>query len=136
MTNPFTAGAAYFGAVFAIAFALGVLRVSFVVPAVGPVWATLVELPFILAAAWVVCTWIADRWLISTIRQSVVMSLTAFAFLMSAEAIGSSLIFGITLEDHMRSYGTAAGALGLAGQIAFGLFPVVQSLRGNAGKVC
>jgi hypothetical protein len=132
--RPFTAGATYFIIVFAAAFILGALRVSFVVPVVGALWATLAELPFTLAASWVTCAWIVRRWFIASIRQSILMSFTAFVLLMSAEAIGSSLIFGVTLRDLIRSYGTAAGALGLAGQIAFGLFPVVQSLRGNAVK--
>jgi hypothetical protein len=129
VTRPLMAGAAYFGIVFAIAFGLGFLRVSFVVPVLGRVLATLVELPFTLAASWVTCAWIARLWHISSIGQSIVMSSTACVLLMSAEAAGSYLIFGVVLRDVIRSFGTIAGALGLAGQIAFGLFPIVQYLR-------
>lgn len=50
---------------------------------------------------------------------------------MGAEAAGSILLFSRSLGDHIGSYGTAAGGLGLAGQIAFGLFPVIQYLCNN-----
>jgi hypothetical protein len=132
MTRSLVAGAAYFLIVFAAAFALGVLRVSFVVPAVGVVWATLVEVPFTLAASWVTCAWIGRYWRISSMAQSVTMGVFAFGLLMAAEAAGAILLFGRTLGDHIGSFGTAAGGLGLAGQIAFGLVPGLQYLRSRS----
>jgi hypothetical protein len=122
------AGAAYFLIVFAFAFALGVLRITFVVPAIGVVLATLVELPFTLAASWVTCAWLGRHWRISSMAEAGIMGASAFVFLMSAESAGAILIFGRTLRDHVGSYGTVAGALGLAGQIAFGFVPVSQRL--------
>jgi hypothetical protein len=129
MTRSLVAGAAYFLIVFAAAFALGALRVTFVVPAVGVVWATLLELPFTLAVSWATCAWIGRHWPMSSIAQSVIMGVCAFVLLMGAEAAGSILIFGRTLGEHVGSFGTAAGALGLAGQIVFGVLPVVHYLR-------
>jgi hypothetical protein len=58
MTRSLLTGAAYFVIVFAAAFALGALRVTFIVPAVGSVWATLLELPLTLAASWTACGWL------------------------------------------------------------------------------
>ena len=129
MTRSLSAGATYFSIVFATAFALGVLRVTFIVPAVGVVWATLAELPLTLAVSWVTCAWIRGHWRMVSLAQSVSMGVCAFALLMGAEAAGAILIFGRTLGDHIGSYGTAAGALGLVGQIAFGSVPVAQHLR-------
>ena len=54
--------------------------------------------------------------------------------LTGAEAAGSILIFGRPFWHNFVSYGTVASALGLAGQIAFGLIPVVQSMRGKASR--
>lgn len=133
--GPLTAGAAYFVIVFAAAFALGVLRTSFVVPAIGAVWAILAELPIVLIVSWVTCGWITRRWDVSSTPKSIAMSTSAFVLLMCAEIAGSSLIFGVALRDQIRLFGTVAGALGLAGQILFGLFPVVQYLGRKAGRL-
>lgn len=130
-----TAGASYFVIVFAAAFALGAFRTSFVVPAIGAVWATLAELPIVLIVSWVTCGWLTRRWGISSLRHSIAMSTTAFVLLMSAETAGSSLIFGVALRDQINLYSTGAGALGLAGQIVFALFPVVQFLGRNTGRL-
>jgi hypothetical protein len=126
MTRSVLAGVAYFAIVFAVAFALGVLRVIFIVPAVGELWATWLELPFTLAAAWFVCGWLVRIVDVRSQGQAIGMAAIAFALLMVAEAVGSMLLFGRSLEGHIASYATTASALGLAGQIAFGLFPVVQ----------
>ena len=57
------------------------------------------------------------------------MGTSAFALLMVTEAAGSILLFSRSLVDHIGSWATLAGGVGLAGQIAFGLFPVIQYLR-------
>lgn len=129
MTRSLLAGAAYFAIVFTAAFALGVVRVTFVVPAVGSLRATLLELPFTLAASWIVCGWLVRIFATRSLGQAIGMGASAFALLMAAEAAGSILLFGRSLEDHIGSFATTAGGLGLAGQIAFGLFPVVKYLR-------
>ena len=126
MTRSLFVGAAYFLIVFVVAFALGVLRVGFVAPAVGAVWATLAELPFTLAASWATCAWLRRRWRVSSLPRAASMGASAFVLLMGAEAAGGILIFGRTLGEHVGLYGTVAGALGLSGQIAFGFFPIVQ----------
>jgi hypothetical protein len=126
MTRSLILGATYFLVVFAVAFALGTLRVTFVVPAVGTVWATLAELPFTLAASWAICAWLCRRWPMSSLAQAASMGASAFVLLMGAEVAGGILIFGRSLEEHVGLYGTVAGVLGLFGQIAFGVFPIVQ----------
>jgi len=129
MIRSLLAGAAYFVIVFAAAFALGVLRVTFIVPVVGSLQATLLELPFTLAASWIVCSWLVRIFGTRSLGQAIGMGASAFALLMCAEAVGSILLFSRSLEDHVGSFLTTAGGLGLAGQIAFGLFPVIKYLR-------
>ena len=132
MTRSVLAGVAYFAIVFTVAFALGVLRVIFIVPAVGGLWATWLELPFTLAASWLVCGWLVRIVDVRSQGQAIGMAAVAFALLMVAEAVGSMLLLGRSIEAHIASYTTWAGSLGLAGQIAFGLFPVVQHKLGAA----
>lgn len=52
------AGLAYFTLVFAAGFGLGTLRVLALAPILGEGGAVLLELPIILAIAWMACRWI------------------------------------------------------------------------------
>ncbi len=129
MSRSLLAGTVYFLIVFAAAFVLGILRVVFVAPAVGEVWATLLELPFTLAISWIVAGWIIRFMGASSLSLAIGIGASAFVLLMGAEAAGAALMFGRSLDDHVASYATVAGAWGLAGQAAFGVFPVIQYLR-------
>jgi hypothetical protein len=50
----------------------------------------------------------------------------AFASTVAAELILGSYGFGRSVSAMLEALGTADGALGLVGQIAFAFFPVVQ----------
>lgn len=121
------AGTGYFAAVFAAGFALGILRVFALVPKLGEMWAVLAELPVMLLISWFACRWIvAKAQLALRISDRLIMGGTAFAVLMAAE-IGISIIgFGRTIQDHFSHYTSVPVQLGLAGQLAFALFPVMQ----------
>ncbi|MGB4908133.1 MAG: hypothetical protein WBP15_06330, partial [Tabrizicola sp.] len=53
---------AYVLPVFAVAFALGAVRVNLVAPRVGPLLAVAVELPLVLALSWAVAGRVLNRW--------------------------------------------------------------------------
>jgi hypothetical protein len=57
------------------------------------------------------------------------MGLVAFLVLMSAE-VGLGALFGRSVVDQFASYGSISGAIGLAAQGIFALFPVLQVWRG------
>jgi hypothetical protein len=57
------------------------------------------------------------------------MGAVAFVVLMAAEFALGGLAFGRSAGEQVAAYGSAAGAIGLAAQIVFGLFPVVQVWR-------
>ena len=123
------ASLAYFGVVFAAGFALGTLRVLILIPRLGENKAVLLELPIILALSWMACRWLIARFDVpTTALDRLVMGGLAFAVLMLAE-FGVS-VFGLdrSLSEHLEHYRHVPAALGLAGQIAFAAFPVVQSL--------
>ncbi|HSN81953.1 MAG TPA: hypothetical protein VLS88_05210 [Polyangiales bacterium] len=131
MTNQSTrvveAGAAYFAIVFAAGFALGTLRVLFVAPRWGELSAVLLELPFMLAIAWVACGRILIRFRIPRripLRLSV--GALAFAFLMLAEVILSVAVFNRSMSDYLHELTTPHGLAGLGGQLLFGLMPVAR----------
>jgi ABC-type sugar transport system permease subunit len=133
MARSVFAGLAYFAAVFAAGFALGVLRVTLAVPTLGEPAAVALELPLMLAISWMACGWSIARFALpSAIAAGAVMGGVAFAMLMAAEAGISVWIAGRTLADHFARYRGAAGLLGLAGQAAFALFPAVRLFPSTA----
>lgn len=121
------AGAAYFAAVFAIGFILGVVRVVVLEPSVGELTAVMVELPIILIASWFACGLIIRKLNVPpTVAASMLMGLIAFALLMTAELTLARYGLNRTLTDQFREWASVAGAAGLAGQIVFAFFPFIQ----------
>lgn len=127
------AGAAYFAIVFAIGFVLGTIRVMFIVPRFGEANAVLIELPVMLALSWISCAAIVRNFAVPpALVARLVVGAAAFALLMLAELGVSVFGFGRTVAEHVAAYEAASAQLGLAGQIAFALFPVAQALTRRA----
>lgn len=92
---------AYFAAVFAGAFALGVLRVTVILPLTGPLVAVALEVPVVLTLSWIVSGRVLRRWPLA-------------------------MPLGQTLRAFAQAMTTPAGSLGLAGQVGFGLLPALR----------
>lgn len=120
------AGLTYFAVVFAAGFALGMLRVLFLIPRVGEIVAVLLELPVMLALSWVACRWLIVRLPNPTRIARMVMGGLAFTILMGAEFGISTFAFGRSISDHLNHYRELSALLGLVGQIASAAFPVLQ----------
>jgi hypothetical protein len=56
------------------------------------------------------------------------MGLAAFLVLMSVE-VGMGAVLGRSLVDQLSSYGSLFGAIGLAAQVVFAMFPLIQVWR-------
>jgi hypothetical protein len=124
MTNPIAAGLRYFVPVFAIAFVFGTLRTLVVAPRTGDVVAVLIEVPLILLVSWWVCRR-AAKGVSPRPLPRLVMGATALALLMLTEFTMSVRLFGRSPAAFLMGFGTLAGQLGLAGQIGFGLMPLL-----------
>jgi len=121
------AGVLYFGLVFALGFILGTLRVLVLEPRLGSTGAVLLELPVMLAAAWLLCGWLIHLVRVSpAIGARLAMGGTAFALLMLAELGVSILVFGRSPAEHLATYRSWSAILGLAAQIAFAAMPLVR----------
>jgi hypothetical protein len=139
-TGPFTtalvrvfgateAGALYAIIVFLIGFILGTIRVLLVAPRLGETTAVFVEVPMMLAASWFVCRWcVVQLDIRRTVPARSLMGLVAFLVLMSAEACMGA-VFGRSLGDQLAGYGSPSGAIGLAAQVIFAMFSVIQVWR-------
>ena len=129
------AGLAYFGMVFAAGFAFGSLRTLAIAPAIGETVAVVLELPVMLAVSWFAARWLAERFDVEASPEArLAMGGLAFALLMVAEASLSIFIFKRTLFQHFEIYRSLPVQIGLAGQIAFAFFPVLQ-LVGTRSKL-
>jgi hypothetical protein len=124
MATGIRAGLAYFALIFALGFLLGTIRTLWLLPAIGPIKAVLVELPLMIAASWLAATWLVGRFEVATGNPRIVMGALAFALLMAAEAALGILAFGETLPQWTASLFAVPGIFGLAGQLAFAAMPL------------
>jgi hypothetical protein len=122
------AGVLYFAIVFAAGFGLGALRVTVIAPLLGETGAVLLELPVMLTLSWIVCAWLVRRQGVpGAAAARVAMGVSAFALLMAAEAGVSVFAFGRSLVEHFEAYRAATAQIGLAAQVAFLAFPLLQA---------
>ncbi len=124
--NSIKAGAAYFSLIFSLGFVLGTLRVLVIMPRIGELAATLLEVPVILAASWFVSGWLIRRLVVtSDARSRLLMGAVAFGLTMIAEPLLGQY-FGRPLSVLLSALQQPAGMAGLAGQVLFGLIPWIR----------
>ena len=126
MPSAIWGGVFYFAIVFAAGFALGALRVTFIIPLIGELPAVALELPIILFVSWLVCRRLVARFSVSAMASHrAAMGALAFGLLMLAELGLSVLVFDRSGAEYLAHLLTAPGLLGLAGQIVFASMPLV-----------
>ena len=120
--NALPLGLRYFAGVFAVAFALGIVRTLWLAPQIGAMAAVMVESPIVLAFSW----WWGRRLLARRplpLAGRAVMGGSAFVWLMLAE-LALSLALGRTAGQHFAALVTPGGLLGLAMQLLFAALPL------------
>ena len=128
MKRALAAGALYFLLIFLLGMALGTIRILLLEPRLGAVPSVLVELPFMLAASWFVCGWLIRYLAVpSEVMSRLTMGAVAFALLMAAELALSLFAVGGSVAKHFAAYRGGAPLIGLLGQIAFAVFPILRT---------
>lgn len=130
MRDVIRAALAYLAVVFAVAFLLGTIRVLWLIPRMGELWAVLIEVPLLLALSWVVAGAVLRRRPLVGLASRAAMGATAFAGLMALELAVGRFGFGQSLAGMLAAMGQPAGLIGLAGQIGFALIPAIRQPRG------
>lgn len=114
--------AAYFIAVFTLAFAMGVARTLVIAPLVGPTVAVCIEIPILLIASWFLA-----RHLMSERRfalsDRIAIGGVAFALTMANEALLAGLIRDQSVIAWAAVVLSPLGLVGLAGQLGFAAMP-------------
>lgn len=129
MAHAIAGGIFYFLLVFGAGFLLGTVRIPLLAPRVGETAAVLIELPAMLAISWVACGFVLRRLRVPAAPAArLAMGAVAFALLIAAEATLAAA-FGGTPASFLLSLQSAPGALGLAGQFAFAVFPLARRAR-------
>lgn len=127
MIRSLSAGFGYFLVVFTLGAILGFMREVLVAPLTGNVIAVVIEIPVMFGAAWIVCRLMIHKFNISNdVNQRLAMGAFAFCLLMVGELLLSLILQGGDIIGFLHMYELPENRIGLVGQIAFALFPVIQ----------
>lgn len=113
----------YWAAVFALGFVLGSIRTMWLAPRLGLLPATLIELPIMLAASWLIARQIVRRIALRSPAQALAMGMIAFALLMASELAVGLTVFGVDVTQWAVDLIAPNGLPGFAAQVAFALMP-------------
>lgn len=123
------AGVAYAFTVFAIGFLLGAVRILLIAPRTGPIAAVSVELPIMLAASWYVSSRYMRHSHVDTgIRARLLVGCIAFVTLMILEIALAIGLFHRSMGVYLAELQSAAGMIGLTGQVGFATLPLVEGM--------
>jgi uncharacterized membrane protein len=126
MMKALLAGVIYFGIAFTAAFILGAIRQLLVMPLIGPMVGTALELPLMLAVSWLAARAVVERLQIPvSIMPRLVMGIVAFILLQAAELALGYVMLGMDVSGYVASLTTPHGILGFVGQLAFGVMPLL-----------
>jgi hypothetical protein len=122
-----TAGLAYAALVFCAGFILGTVRLFLLAPRLGATVAVLLEAPVMLALSWWICRWCVGRFRVEAARDTrLLMGVVAFLGLQLAEVALAGMVFGQPPGAYLQGLRTMPGAIGLAAQLIFASWPLVQ----------
>lgn len=126
----------YFAIVFAVGFALGTVRVLWLVPALGERWAELSEMPLMWLASY-----LAARYLMRRSRDGLCWTgalwtgLLALVLLLAVEFTLVLGLRGLTLSDYLASRDWVSGTAYMVSLLAYAVMPLlVWRLHGVGGR--
>jgi lipid-A-disaccharide synthase-like uncharacterized protein len=131
------AGAAYSALVFGAGFALGLIRVPYLVPRYGERIAELMETPVMLAAIFFASRYIVRRFaLASSARLAVAVGMFALMLLVAAELLLMVALQGRDLAGYVASRDPVSGSVYLASLLLYALMPWLQARLRRSADPC
>jgi hypothetical protein len=126
MTQILKAGVLYFGIVFAVGFALGTVRVLWMVPQFGVRAAELMEAPLMLTASFLAARWTARRLAPpNTAWMRLQVGVIALAILLAAEFTLVLWVRGLSFQEYLESRDPIAGTVYLLLLAMFAVMPAL-----------
>jgi hypothetical protein len=126
MMKDLQAGALYFTLVFGAGFALGTMRVLWLVPRLGERAAELLELPLMLAISFVSARWVVRRLRVPHgLADRLKMGGVALALLLLAEFTLVLGIQGLSFSEYLASRDPVSGTAYYIALLLFGMVPLV-----------
>lgn len=120
-----------FGLVFAIGFALGVIRILFLVSVLGVRWAELLELPFMVLASFLAARYFVGRYGPFSAARRLGIGVLALALLVTAElALTLTLALGQSIREYVTGRDPVSGSAYLVSLLIFAALPLMVG-RGN-----
>jgi hypothetical protein len=121
---------AYFGLVFAVGFALGVVRVLWLVPRVGERSAELIEAPVMVLASYLAARALFGRAAVGLSREGAARAgLLALGLLVVVELTVVLSLRGLTWDEYVSQRDPVSGTVNLGSLVLFALMPVLVALR-------
>ena len=117
----------YWAGIFALGFALGLIRTLWLTPLLGAPLAVTCELPIMLSASWLWSRHLVARHHVAAGAPAIAMGVSAFALLMIAEFVLGAVGFGQSPADWFASFARPEGKIGLAGQMAYACLPLIAA---------
>ncbi|MBI1250661.1 MAG: hypothetical protein GC189_04230 [Alphaproteobacteria bacterium] len=125
--NAIKAGVIYCALIYALGFAMGVLRHYGLAPALGERVAVIIEAPLMVLASWYVCGWALVRFVVPDgVAARALMGAVGFVCLMALEAFVSIVVMQRSVERHLLYLYGEEHRLGFLAQILFALIPLVR----------
>lgn len=120
----------YFALVFGTGFALGLIRVPFLVPRIGERYAELLEMPFMLVAIVLAARFVVRRYrLTRTASSSLTVGAAALALLLIAEWLAGVWLQGRSFADYLADRDPVSGTVYALMLLVFVLMPSVAPRR-------
>lgn len=124
------AGALYFLMAFGTGFVLGIFRITWLLPRVGPRVAELLEMPVMVGVSFLAARWIVRRLAIpATPRARWTMGTVALGLLLTAEVSLVNRLRGLTFEEYLETRDPVAGTAYVLALIVFALMPRILARR-------
>ncbi len=114
----------YFLLVFAVGFALGAIRVPFVVPRLGVRWAELLEMPLMLLASFLAARLCVRRYGPFSAVRRVGIGALALALLVAAE-LGLTVALGQSVREYIAGRDPVSGVAYLISLAVFAALPLI-----------
>ena len=126
MKRALIAASVYSLALMIVGFALGTLRVFVVAAHIGALNATLLELPFMLIAAFLVCRYSIRRWQVpNALAARSLMAVWFLSLLLGFETRLGLILFGRTLIEQSVAMTAPEALAGLAAQVIAAMLPMI-----------